>query len=119
MTMQQALQSFGEGLRTISVNSTEAQVYHYWRPLKELPCIVWQETGRSNDFHTDNTKGEKLIDVDVDVYTNTEFDALLDALEAFLEASEIPYSLNDVDFDNEARVIHYSYTAQVVAHREE
>lgn len=112
--MQAALRTFGEGLRTISVNSAGYEVYHYWRPLKQMPCIVWRETGRSNDLHADNTKAEKLVEVDVDVYTNTEFDPLLDAVESFFESSEIAYSLNDVDFDNDARVIHYSYTAEVV-----
>lgn len=112
--MQNALRAFGEGLRTISVNGGSYEVYHYWRPLKELPCIVWAETGRANDFHANNSKAEKLIEIDVDIYTNQEFDALLDAVEAFFEAEELPYSLNDVDFDNDARVIHYSYTVEVV-----
>lgn len=112
--MQTALRAFGEGLRTISVNGGEYEVYHYWRPLKEMPCIVWQETGRASDFHANNNKAEKLIEISVDVYTNREFDALLDAVEGFFEDNELPYSLNDVDFDNEARVIHYSYTVEVV-----
>ena len=109
--IQASLRQFGTDLA--SLDAGEYKVYHYWRPLMQAPFIVWAETGEARDFHADNGKSEVLMNIDIDAYTQTEFDPLLDKLFAFLAGRKIPFSLDSVDFEEDTKLIHYSFTAEM------
>ena len=81
--------------------------------MMQAPFVVWAETGEATDFHTDNVKGEVLLNVSVDVYTQTEYDVLLDKVFEFLNESGIPFSISDVDYEDAGSLIHYTFRCEV------
>ena len=113
MSIQSSLRAFGIALGSLDTDSPY-DTYHYWRPMMKPPFVVWAETGEAEDFHTDNTKAEVLLKITVDVYTQEEFDELLDKVFDFLKDSGIPFSLSDVDYEDVGNIIHYSYDCELV-----
>lgn len=113
MSIQSSLRSFGTDLRTLADGNITYNVYHYWRPQMATPFIVWAETGEADGLHADNRKGEVLFSVTVDVYTQSEFDPLLDRVFEFFNGREIPFSLDNVDYEEDTKVIHYSFTCEM------
>lgn len=113
MRVQASLRSFGTDLRTLTNGYITYNVYHYWRPQMQTPFIVWAETGEADDLHADNRKGEILLSITVDVYTQSEFDGLLDAVFDFFNDKEIPFELNSVDFEEDTGTIHYRFTCEM------
>ena len=111
MSIQASLREFGTALRSLE---GQYNVYHYWRPQMATPFIVWAETGEADALHGDNRKGEVLMSISVDVYTQTEFDELLDAVFNFFNSREIPFELSAVEFEEDTKVVHYSFTCEMV-----
>ena len=111
ISIQQSLQAFGTGLATLS--SSSYNVYHYYRPMMTAPFIVWAETEEADDLHTDNKKAETVMRVRVDVYTDTEFDALFDAVFNYLNDNGMPFTISSVDFEESTRLIHYSFSTEL------
>ena len=111
MSIQASLREFGTALRSLE---GQYNVYHYWRPQMATPFIVWAETGEADALHGDNRKGEVLMSISVDVYTQTEFDELLDAVFNFFNGREIPFELSAVEFEEDTKVVHYSFTCEMV-----
>lgn len=114
--IQSSLRQFGLALRNLDPGSSYS-VYHYWRPQMQLPFIVWAEEGEADGFHSDNRKSEVLMDVSIDVYTKTEFDTMLDKVFEFLNDSSIPFSIESVEFEEDTRVIHYTFSCEMVVKR--
>lgn len=110
MSIQTSLRAFGTALRSLE---GQYNVYHYWRPQMQAPFIVWAEAGEANDFHADNGKAEILLSVTIDVYTQTEFDELLDNVFEYLDGQKIPFTLDLVDFEEDTGLIHYSFTCEM------
>lgn len=54
------------------------------------------------------------MSITVDVYTQTEFDELLDAVFNFFNSREIPFELSAVEFEEDTKVVHYSFTCEMV-----
>lgn len=110
--IQSSLRQFGIDLRQLDTQTTYS-VYHYWRPMMKAPFIVWAETGEADDFHADNGKAEIILSVTIDIYTQTEFDELLDKVFEYLDGKKIPFTLDSVDFEEDTRLIHYSFTCEM------
>ena len=112
MSIQSSLEAFGTGLRQLG-GDTSYNVYHYYRPMMQAPFVVWAETAEADDFHADNGKAEILMQISVDVFTQTEFDPLLDAVFDYLNDNGIPFRISSVDYEEATRLIHYSYECEM------
>lgn len=84
--------------------------YHYWRPVKNLPCLMWAEMGEDNSFDADNHKAEQNIIGTCDFYTKTEFDPLIDEIQETLNEMGVEWMLSSVQYEDETKTIHYEWT---------
>ena len=109
MSLQQTLKSLGSELAALGANS-----YHYWRPKKDPPFLVWQEDGEGDDFHANNHKAERQISCSASYYTLTEYDPALDKIEALLEVLSSGWQLVSVTYEEETALIHYEWSFSVV-----
>ena len=104
MSLQTKLRQIGEVFALVNANC-----FHYWRPVKNVPCLIWAETGEENSFHADNHKEEQNIAGTVDLFTKTEFDPLVDEVQEALEGLGVTWSLNAVAYEDETKMIHYTW----------
>ena len=111
ISIQQSLQAFGTGLATLG--SSSYNVYHYYRPMMQAPFVVWAEDSETDDFHADNQKAEVVMAINVDVYTATEFDTLLDDVFNYLNEKQMPFTISSVDYEETTRLIHYSFSTEL------
>lgn len=94
---------------------TDAGVFHYRKPTdnKTRRYIVWAEDS-GGAFGANNRNEERVINGTVDLYTQREYDALIDQIEAALnDVTHISWSLNGVDYDDETNLIHYEWLFSV------
>lgn len=86
--------------------SVTDKVYHFEPPQSEAPpYIVWQETGGYFSYGG-NADAEKVTDVQVNVYSEDEFEPLVDAILAALREQEgIAYDYPVVDYDDDLKLI--------------
>lgn len=97
-----------KSLRDALVSLTE-KTYHYTAPPNTDPAyIVWKEDG-SNDLTASNIHAEKAWTGVVDLYTNQEFDPLVDGVPKVFERVGAAYNLVSVDYEEETGLIHYSW----------
>ncbi len=111
MSLQSKLQQIGAAFAGL----TDHAVHYYRRPTA-FPFLIWQESGEGDSFHGDNRKGEQMITVTVDVFTQTEFDPLLDEVQATLEELGVPWYLNSVQYEDDTNLIHYEWYMEVSTH---
>lgn len=104
MTLQNKLSQIGTAFATLTRNC-----YHYYRPVKNVPCLIWAETGEYNSFHSDNSKSEQRISGTIDCFTKTEFDPLLDSVQEMFETLGLAWNLDTVQYEDETNLIHYTW----------
>lgn len=102
--LQAKLRQIGTALSGITENC-----YHYWREKKDLPCLVWAESGEDISFNSDNRKSEQRIIGTVDLFTKTEFDSLADSVQETLDDLGLTWSLSSVQYESEINLIHYEW----------
>ena len=74
------------------------KISHY-RELEQDRYIVWAETGQTSGYWADNEKYVQGLKGEVALFTNVEYDTVVDEIqEAFLEAS-IDWELRNVKHD--------------------
>lgn len=105
LSLQSKLYQIGVRLAEITTNC-----HHYWRPVKEVPCLMWAESGEENSFNADNHKREQNIAGTCDFYTKTEFDPLIDEIQAAFDEMGITWALNSVQYEDDTKMIHYEWT---------
>lgn len=94
------LQEFRDLLLTVMPN-----VHHYDAGKQTGNYIVWSEYGE-NALCADNKVSVSAQKVQVDYYTKTEFDPLVDQLRAALNEAEIPYSYDcDTERDGDGTLL--------------
>ena len=109
MSINTKLSAFADKLRTI----TGCNLYHYFRPVMNVPYLLWAETGEANSLNADNGKREQAIAIDVDYYTKNEFDSVIDEIQNLFIDNNIAFELTSVAFEDSTNLIHYSWTAEV------
>lgn len=102
--LQDRLRHIGEAFAQITYHCS-----HYYRT-DGLPAIVWAESGEDESFHSDNRKSEQRIIGTVDLFTQTEFDDLVDAVQAVLMDLGLTWNLESVQYEEETNIIHYEWT---------
>ena len=104
MTLQCKLATFGARMADVVPNA-----FHYWRPQMAAPFLVWAETGESDPFDGENRKQEQTINISVDYYTKTEFDPVVDEIQAELNNGCLSWRLDAVEFEEDTELIHYTW----------
>ena len=85
------------------------RVYHYLAADKTKPnYIVWAEDG-ANDLAAGNIHAEGAWQGTVDLFTQIEFDQLIDDIPAKLEEIGASWSLNSVQAEADTGLIHYEW----------
>lgn len=87
---------------TLSIN-------HYTVLKKTVPYIVWAEDSESSSVEGDDFKVQQAIQGTIDLYTKTEGDTLIDAIQEALKAERISFYLNSVQYEDETQLIHYEW----------
>jgi hypothetical protein len=113
LSLQSKLYQIGVKLAGITT-----KCFHYWRPVKDVPCLMWAENGEADSFEADNHKQEQTISGTCDFYTKTEFDPLIDAVQEALDEMELAWALNSVQYEDDTQMIHYEWTWEVVVRGE-
>lgn len=113
MSLQAKIQQIGTALSS----AITPGVYHYFRPTGKIPACVWQESGEDYSFHSGNHKTEQAIRGTVDYYTQTEFDATADTIQATLDGLGAAWSLESVQYEEDTKIIHYEWSFVVTAER--
>ncbi len=91
-----------------------AKVYHYEKPAAvKAPYIIWHENGEGDSFCANNHKENQVITGAVDLYTKTEFDPLVDSIQAALD-NVCAWTLDTVMYEDETKLIHYSWDFEVM-----
>lgn len=88
------------------------KVYHYWRPKMIAPFCVWQEEEGSAIWASNHAK-ELEISGSVDYYTRAEFDPVIDSIQNALNSIECGWNLEDVQYEDDTNLIHYSWRFSV------
>lgn len=106
LTINQKLKFVKEALTTVSKN-----VYHYRRPTSLANCIIWQEDSEDGSFRAGNHLEEQQLHGTIDYFTKTEFDEMIDNIQASLNArsSHIGWSLSSVQYEDDTKLIHYEW----------
>lgn len=109
MMLQQKLEQLGVAFAGITDNC-----YHYWRPVKKVPCIIWAESGEEGSFNSDNHKTEQRIVGSVHLFTKTEFDPIADEIQSTLNDLGVTWVLNSVQYEEETNFIHMEWNWGVI-----
>lgn len=104
MSLQSKLRQMGEAFATVTANC-----FHYWRPVTDVPCLIWAESGEENPFYVNNHKAEQNIVGTVDLFTKSEFDPLVDDVQNVLDDLGVTWSLSSVMYEDETKMIHYTW----------
>lgn len=99
-----------EKLRAIAsrIGSIGCEVSHYWRPVKNVPLLIWAETNEEL-FRADNRRSEMVVNGTLDFYTNVEFDETIDSIQTAMDEFALTWSLDSVQYEEETNLIHYSW----------
>jgi hypothetical protein len=108
IALQNKLRQIGEAFAAVTENAC-----HYFRPVTAFPALIWAEDGEADSFNADNHKACQNITGTVDLFTKTEFDPLLDDVQAALEGLGVAWRLESVQYEDETNAIHYEWTWEV------
>lgn len=81
--------------------------------LKKERYIVWEEDG-GNDLIADGKHCEKSTTGVVDLFTKIEFDPWKELIEEGFDASEIAWSYNDMDYEEDTGFFHHQWRWNII-----
>ena len=88
------------------------QVHHYVKPAQSTAkrYIVWAEDGSNDSFSGNNRQLEQEVTGTIDLYTQTEYDPLIDSIQdALNEEPHVSWMLSSVSYEDETNLIHYEW----------
>lgn len=86
------------------------KTYHYYRPASLDGCIIWQEDAEDTSMHGNNHLLEQKIHGTIDYYTTTEYDPVIDNVQAVLEGTiGLAWDLSSVQYEDSTKLIHYEW----------
>lgn len=108
MTLQSRLAELASEFKSIS-----SVIHHYKRVETSAPFGVWAEQFETNSDFADNWKTTQGINVQLDYFTQTEFDPVIDSLQAYMNENGYPWNLDSVQFEDDTNLIHYSWSLTI------
>lgn len=109
-----SLQNKLKTLYTPFVEDLGGIVSHYYRVDKTAPWCVWAEYTEPESFHADNRKQEQCIAGYVDYYTKTEWDTNVDVIQDILNAENVAWHIDSVQYEEDTNLIHYRWYWEVI-----
>ncbi len=90
-------------------------VYNYTaRGNQAVPYVVYGNDGE-NVFHAGDRRAERADHGTVDLYVKTSADPLVRAIPAALDEAGVAVSLNTVQYEEEAALLHYEWIYEAMA----
>ena len=71
--------------------------------------IVWAEDGQADAVHGDNQMLIQVLTGTIDLYTQTEFDPLMQTVQAALNVLGIGWRLNSIQYEDGTGYWHYEW----------
>lgn len=91
------------------------KVYHIQKPASvKAPYAIWQEDSEGQSHYADNSKAEQVIEVTIDYYTMTEYDAMIDTIQNALNDEQMAWILNSFQYEEETKLLHYEWLVRVI-----
>lgn len=112
--MTSTMKSKLEPIRDMLVGILPNATYHYFRIVKKKKYIIWAEDGEDNSHHADNRKQIQQVTGTIDLFTQDEFDPVVDQIQEGLNELGIGWNLNSVQHEDETNLIHYEWIFRVV-----
>lgn len=101
--------------KIISIHLAVTNAVSHGGRLQSDRYFVWQESG-SNDYTANNRHCEKAVTGSTDLFTKMELDPWKDAFEQALnENSDVSWSLNSIQFEEETGFWHYEWNWEVLS----
>ena len=89
--------------------------YHFFKPATvKAPYAIWQEDSEGQSFYASNMKAEQVLTLTLDYYTQTEFDPMVDSIQAALNDARVAWILNSFQYEIETKLLHYEWLIEVV-----
>lgn len=107
--MTSQIQTIRDTLLTLQSQFPTVGIGHYDVMQKKAPYIVWAEDSESSSVEGDNYKVNQAIEGTIDLFTKTEYDPLIDAIQEALKEARISFYLNSVQYEDETQYIHYEW----------
>lgn len=105
MSYLTSLKKIGDALGSID----GLKVFHYERFGVDAPYCIWQEDSDAG-MEADNIKAEQGITGTIDYYTLTEYDGMIETIQAALNSIEnLSWNVNSIQFEEETNLIHYEW----------
>ena len=98
------LVDLGNALKAVTPNTS-----HYKPSKKPDKYIVWAEDGQADAAHGNNQMQIQVLTGTVDYFTKTEFDTVVQQIQAALNELEIGWRLNSVQHEEETGYIHHEW----------
>lgn len=89
-------------------------VFHYYATQQSDNYIVWAEDGEADSTNGDNQKTDQVIQGTIDYFTNEEFDPNVEAIQEKLNAAEISWRLNSIQYEEDTGYIHYEWVWELI-----
>lgn len=90
-------------------------VYHYTAQDPPETYLVWAEYS-ANGVYADGQRVAKTQSIQLDLYTKTEFDPVLDALECVLTEAGVAFDGPDTEYEPDTGYIHHRLDCEVLIH---
>lgn len=89
--------------------------YHYEAPTgTKAPYIIWAEDGGADTVWADGEMQHQAITGTIDLFSKTENDALISAIQAALTLKGISYRLESVQRETDTKLIHHEWRFEVM-----
>lgn len=89
--------------------------YHLFKPASvTAPYAVWQEDSEGQSNYADNLKTEQVVEITIDYFTKSEYDAMTDSIQDALDGAEVSWLLNSFQYEQETKLLHYEWVVRVV-----
>lgn len=89
-------------------------VGHYEAMEKTDKYCVWAESGETTSIQSDNKKEGQTIEGTIDYYTRDDDDTAPDAFQAAFNTAGFGWILNNVEYEDDTRYIHYEWLFRVL-----
>ena len=107
--MTSKIKEIRDVLLTLRNDYPNVGIGHYEVMQKTAPYIVWAEDSEYSSVEGDDYKVNQAIQGTIDLYTKTEYDTLVDAIQTALKTARISFYLNSVQYEDETQYIHYEW----------
>lgn len=89
------------------------KVFHYKATGQTSNYIVWKEDGADSVQSADDVVINRVITGSTDYFTKTEYDPIVKEIENAMNNSDMCWSLNSTQYEEDTGYIHYEWNWEV------